>query len=80
MRVFQRKIEKLAKVGRKSLIKDGIHRMLTFVFDWDLNPIKKFDFPDRKYGYYRLSNDGCAVYFSEYTEDGLILHKANLNI
>lgn len=51
-----------------------------FVFDWDLNPVKKFDLPDRKNGCYRLSNDGSSVYFCEFSEDGLILHKANLNI
>ena len=51
-----------------------------FVFDWDLNPIKKFDLPNRKNGYYRLSNDGSSVYFCEFTEDGLVLSKADLNI
>ena len=51
-----------------------------FVFDWDLNPVRKFDLPNRKNGCYRLSNDGSSVYFCEFSEDGLILHKANLNI
>ena len=51
-----------------------------FVFDWELNPIKKFDLPYRKNGYYTVSNDGSAVYFRESNEDGLSLYKADLNI
>ena len=51
-----------------------------FVFDWDLNPIKKFDLPYREKGYYTVSNDGSAVYFRESSEDGLSLYKADLNI
>ena len=51
-----------------------------FVFDWDLNPIKKFDLPNRKNGYYTISKDCKSVYFCEFNEDGLVLHKANLNI
>ena len=51
-----------------------------FVFDWNLNPIKKFDLPEKENGYYILSNDGSAVYFCDFTEDNLTLHKADLNI
>lgn len=51
-----------------------------FVFDWDLNPVKKFDLPYRKNVYYTVSNDGSAVYFRESNEDGLSLYKADLNI
>lgn len=51
-----------------------------FVFDWKLNPIKRFDLPKRKNGNYELSDDGNAVYFCEFAEDGLTLHKADLNI
>lgn len=51
-----------------------------FVFDWELNPIKKFDLPYRENGYYTISNDGRAVYFRENNEDGLVLYKADLNI
>ena len=51
-----------------------------FVFDWDLNPIKKFDLPNRKNGYYTISKDCKSVYFCEFNEDGLALHKADLNI
>lgn len=51
-----------------------------FVFDWDLNPVKKFDLPYRKNVYYTVSNDGSAVYFRENNEDGLSLYKADLNI
>lgn len=58
----------------------SLRKKAIFVFDWDLNPIKKFDLPDRKKGYYRISNDCSAVYFCEYNEDGLMLHKSDLNI
>ncbi|WP_294142370.1 hypothetical protein [uncultured Sanguibacteroides sp.] len=51
-----------------------------FVFDWNLNPIKKFDLPDRKKGYYTISNNCSSVYFCEYNEDGLMLYKADLTI
>lgn len=51
-----------------------------FVFDWELNPIKKFYLPYRENGYYTISNDGRAVYFRENNEDGLVLYKADLNI
>lgn len=51
-----------------------------FVFDWDLNPIKKFDLPNRKNGYYTISKDCKSVYFCEFNEDGLTLHKADLKI
>lgn len=51
-----------------------------FVFDWNLNPIKKFDLPKRKNGNYTISNDCSAVYFCEFAEDGLMLHKADFKI
>lgn len=51
-----------------------------FAFDWDLNPVKKFDLPNRKNGYYTISKDCKSVYFCEFNEDGLTLHKADLNI
>lgn len=58
-----------------------------FIFDWDLNPIKRFDLPEMEviggYGNYRISNDCNSVYLCEYPEDGeygLILHKADINI
>lgn len=57
-----------------------LYKKAIYVFDWDLNPIKKFDLPDKKNGYYSISNDCSAVYFCEYTENGLILSKADLNI
>lgn len=57
------------------LLKDAI-----FAFDWDLNPVKKFDLPNRKNGYYTISKDCKSVYFCEFNEDGLTLHKADLNI
>lgn len=57
-----------------------LHKEAIFVFDWDLNPIKKFDLPKRKNGYYCISNDCKSVYFCENNEDGLTLYKADLNI
>lgn len=57
------------------LLKDAI-----FAFDWGLNPIKKFDLPNRENGYYCISNDCKSVYFCENNEDGLTLYKADLNI
>lgn len=51
-----------------------------FVFDWKLNPIKRFDLPNEKGGYYTLSNDCEAVYYCIDGEDGLTLLKANLNL
>lgn len=53
-----------------------------FVFDWDLKPVKKFDLPnpEGKVGYYCISDDCSSVYFCENGEEGLTLHKADLNI
>lgn len=55
-----------------------------FVFDWNLNPIKRYDLPEiERMSYYRISNDCNSVYLCEYPEDGeygLILHKADINI
>ena len=51
-----------------------------FVFDCQLNPIRKFDLPNRENGYYTISNDCKSVYFCEFNEEGLTLHKADLNI
>lgn len=58
----------------------GLRKKAIFVFDWNLNPIKKFDLPNRKKGYYTISNDCSSVYFCEYNEDGLTLYKADLTI
>lgn len=58
----------------------GLLREAIFVFDWGLNPIKKFDLPNRENGYYCMSNDCKSVYFCENNEDGLTLYKADLNI
>lgn len=58
----------------------GLLKEAIFVFDWDLNPIKKFDLPNREKGYYSISNDCKSVYFCEYNDDGLALYKADLNI
>lgn len=52
-----------------------------FVFDWDLNPIKKFDLPcsGGSRDPYFISEDCQAVYFYKMEEDGLTLSKADLN-
>lgn len=58
----------------------GLFKEAIFVFDWDLNPIKKIDLPIKESCYYIISNDCKSVYFCENNEDGLILYKADLNI
>ena len=59
-----------------------LQKEIIFVFDWDLNPIKKFELPnpEEKEGYYTISNDCKSVYFYEYNDEGITLHKADLNI
>ena len=59
-------------------IESGLRKKAIFVFDWNLNPIKKFELPNRKKGYYTISNDCSSVYFCEYNEEGLTLYKADL--
>lgn len=51
-----------------------------FVFDWELNPIKKINLPLMENGYHIISTDCSAVYSCEFAEDGLILKKADLNL
>lgn len=52
-----------------------------FVFDWDLNPIKKFDLPDIESGTYVISNDCSSIYTAIFSDnDGLTLTKADLKI
>ena len=58
----------------------GLRKKAIFVFDWNLNPIKKFDLPNRKKGYYTISNDCSSVYFCQYNKEGLTLYKADLTI
>lgn len=58
----------------------GLLKEAIFVFDWGLNPIKKFDLLNRENGYYCISNDCNSVYCCEKNEDGLTLYKADLNI
>ena len=57
-----------------------LYKEAIFVFDWELNPIKKFDLPQKENGYYTISNDCKSAYFCEFNEDGLVLYKADLNI
>lgn len=51
-----------------------------FVFDWDLNPVKRFELPYDENSQYTISSDCKSIYIGEYTEEGLILTKADLNI
>lgn len=57
-----------------------LYKEAIFVFDWDLNPIKKIDLPKRENGHYIISNDCNAAYFCEFNDEGLTLYKADLNI
>ena len=50
-----------------------------FVFDWDLNPIKRYNLPD-KGRLYPISNDCKHVYEYSKTENGFALSRAALNI
>lgn len=58
----------------------GILKKALFVFDWDLNPIKRFDLPNEKNTQHIISADCKSIYISEFTEEGLILKKADLDI
>lgn len=51
-----------------------------FVFDWDLNPVKRFDLPNEENIQHILSTDCKSIYIAEYAEEGLILTKADLTI
>lgn len=55
-----------------------------FVFDWNLQPIKKFELPHlnsrERNGHYMMSRDCRSVYFCEKTTDELVLYKADLNM
>lgn len=50
-----------------------------FVFDWELNPIKKFALPDNLHAFYSISNNCKSIHYCESKEDGLTLYKADLN-
>lgn len=52
-----------------------------FVFDWDLNPIKRFELPSEKGSFYIISTDCSSIYLGVSSEEeGLILSKADLKI
>ena len=51
-----------------------------FAFDWDLNPIKRYNLPDLKGLFYFISNDCKYVYEYSETENGFALSRAALNI
>lgn len=51
-----------------------------FVFDWNLNPLKKFDLPTREEGNYVIPEDCSAVYFYKFDRKGLTLYRADLNL
>ncbi|WP_270517276.1 hypothetical protein [Sanguibacteroides sp. AM78-02pH3A] len=61
-----------------------VYKEAIFVFDWNLNPIKRFDLPDLgPKGYFSISNDARSVYFNDYAAEEdeffkLTLHKADL--
>lgn len=59
----------------------NIVKRALFIFDWDLNPVKRFELPNVENCRYIISTDCRAIYqgiFSD--EDGLTLTKADLNI
>ena len=51
-----------------------------FAFDWDLNPIKRYNLPDLKGGFYFTSNDCKHVYEYSDAENGFALSRAALNV
>lgn len=60
----------------------GQNKRAIFIFDWDLNPVKRFNLP---YGYkrgfqYVIQEDCSSVYIIQETEEGIVLTKADLNI
>ena len=63
-----------------------VYKEAIFVFDWNLNPIKRFDLPDLgPKGYFSISNDARSVYFNDYAAEEdeffkLALHKADLEL
>lgn len=60
-----------------------LRKSTVFAFDWDLNPIKRFDLPalkDEGSSYYTVSIDCSSLYLCEYNEEGLALSKADLNL
>lgn len=60
-----------------------VYKEAIFVFDWDLNPIKRFDLPDLgEKGYFSISNDARSVYFNDYSGEVFILtlYQADLKL
>lgn len=52
-----------------------------FVFDWDLNPIKRFELPNADGIFFIISNDCSSIYTGMLSdEEGLILTKADIEI
>lgn len=49
-----------------------------YVFDWNLNPLKKFDLSPIERGYYVVDEELKNVYSCEFDEGGLTLNKAPL--
>lgn len=58
----------------------GLRKRALFVFDWNLNPIKKFNLPSKKNTRHIISEDCSSIYIGEYTDEGFVLTKADLNI
>lgn len=66
------------KDKESKILKDAI-----LVFDWALNPIKRFDLEEKegiKRNNYFISEDCNAVYFYEEQEDGITLFKSDLGL
>lgn len=63
--------------------KSDSHKTAVIVFDWDLNPIKRFDIQDKEgikgFNYF-ISEDCSALYYYENQEDGVALYKSDLGL
>ena len=60
-----------------------VYQEAIFVFDWNLNPIKRFDLPDLgQKGYFSISNDARSVYFNDFSGEmfTLTLYRADLKL
>ncbi len=59
----------------------SIFRETVYIFDWDLNPIKRIELPSTKSDeQYLIDSDCKAIFRIKFSEEGMILHRADLNI
>lgn len=59
----------------------NLKKRALLVFDWDLNPIKRFDLPNIEGNFYIVSNDCNSIYEGVCSEEeGLTLTKADIKI